>query len=242
MTKTMGRCSPKNRMRLFCLQLEAACLQLSSFTYSCVWEFLCLQFELLYLQFELFCLQLSDFSHRRTLYRVSRFASRTREIYCNPVNLVQIHFGPPARNGDENGWKMDFGLTWEWGENSRKMEKWPENPSHFLAIFLPFSRPFFSHFPGEAKIHVSAPFSSPFRAGGPKWICTRSTGLQTYEQKPLVHESSSWQRAQGWVKAFWRQRWGTRKEEIGHKLICQRQSWKPSPLKSNLAGEAIRSP
>ena len=30
--------------------------------------------------------------------------------------LVQIHFGPPARNGDENGRKMHFGLTWEMGK------------------------------------------------------------------------------------------------------------------------------
>ena len=33
--------------------------------------------------------------------------------------------------------------------------------------------------PGEAKIHVR-PFSSPFRAGGPKWIWLRSTGLQCH--------------------------------------------------------------
>ena len=40
---------PKNtrfRMQFFCLQLEASCLQLSFFVYSCVWELFCLQFEL----------------------------------------------------------------------------------------------------------------------------------------------------------------------------------------------------
>ena len=43
--------SPTDWMRLFCLQLDASCLQLSFFTYSCV-------LELSYVQFELFCLQL----------------------------------------------------------------------------------------------------------------------------------------------------------------------------------------
>ena len=63
----------------------------------------------------------------------------------NPVDLVQIHFGPPARNGDENGRNMDFGLTWEmgkWGKHgpefgrngsipgprdSNPIPKWPIN-------------------------------------------------------------------------------------------------------------------
>ena len=44
-------------VRLFCLQLEASCLRLGLFTYSCVWEPFCLQLELLHLQFELVCLQ-----------------------------------------------------------------------------------------------------------------------------------------------------------------------------------------
>ena len=35
------------RMQLFCLQLEASCLQLSFFAYNCVWELFCLQLELL---------------------------------------------------------------------------------------------------------------------------------------------------------------------------------------------------
>ena len=47
---------PKRRMQLFCLKLEASCLQLSFFAYSCVWELFCLQFEL-------FCLQLSFFAY-----------------------------------------------------------------------------------------------------------------------------------------------------------------------------------
>ena len=38
-------------MQLCCLQLEASCLQLSSFAYSCVWELFCIQLELLYFQF-----------------------------------------------------------------------------------------------------------------------------------------------------------------------------------------------
>ena len=59
------------------------------------------------------------------------------------------------------------------------------------SIFEPFSGHFF-HFPGHFShfpVHVSPifqmrpksifrPFSSPFRAGGPKWIYTRSTGFQ----------------------------------------------------------------
>ena len=36
---------------------------------------------------------------------------------CNPVDLVQINF----ENGDEKRRKMNFGLTWEMGENG------PEN-------------------------------------------------------------------------------------------------------------------
>ena len=52
--------------------------------------------------------------------------------------------------------------------------KWPE--IDFRAIF-PISGPFFPRFPGEAK-SIFRPFLSPFRAGGPNWICTRSTGSQ----------------------------------------------------------------
>ena len=47
----------------FCLQLEASCLQLSFFAYSCVWELFCSQFEVFYLQFELLCVQLSFFAY-----------------------------------------------------------------------------------------------------------------------------------------------------------------------------------
>ena len=32
-------------MQLFCLQLEASCLQLSLFAYNCVWGLFCSQFE-----------------------------------------------------------------------------------------------------------------------------------------------------------------------------------------------------
>ena len=45
----------------------------------------------------------------------------------------------------------------------------------------------FSHFPGHVSTifqvrpkSIFRPFSSPFRAGGPKWICTRSTGFQPW--------------------------------------------------------------
>ena len=48
-------------MQLFCLQLEASCLQGSFFTYTCVWELFCLQLELCCLQFGLFGLQLELF-------------------------------------------------------------------------------------------------------------------------------------------------------------------------------------
>ena len=50
----------------------------------------------------------------------------------------------------------------------------------------------FSNFPGHYSpiSHVRpksmfGAFSSPFRAGGPKWICTRSTGLQTSAAQKL---------------------------------------------------------
>ena len=42
------------RKQFFCLQLEASCLQWSSFTHSRVWELVCLQLELFNLQFSLF--------------------------------------------------------------------------------------------------------------------------------------------------------------------------------------------
>ena len=83
-------------------------------------------------------------------------------------------------------------------------EKWgkhgPENGKngpkfHFRTIFglfFPFSGPFFS-FSGPFSTHfqvrrksIFRPFSSPFRAGGPKWIYTRSTGFQ-----PLVFNTNT---------------------------------------------------
>ena len=59
-----------------------------------------------------------------------------------------------------------------------KWKKWSENgiSGHF------------SHFPGHVSPFFRArpksifrPFSSPFWAGGPKWIYTRSTGFQLWE-------------------------------------------------------------
>ena len=65
---------------------------------------------------------------------------------CNPVELVQIHFGPPARNGDENGRRVEFRLAQERGKNGPKNgKKWPEIP--FWAIFGPFVPFFVSTFP-----------------------------------------------------------------------------------------------
>ena len=59
-------------MRLFCLQLEASCSQLSFFTYSCVLdlfylplEFFCLQLRLLYLQLKLLYLQWEGASNKQ---------------------------------------------------------------------------------------------------------------------------------------------------------------------------------
>ena len=57
----------------------------------------------------------------------------------------------------------------KWPEMSGKWEKWPEIPSHFRAIF-PILRAIFLQ---ERPKSIFRPFSSPFRAGGPKWICTR---------------------------------------------------------------------
>ena len=86
-----------------------------------------------------------------------RSRSSARIWDCNPVNLVQIRFRPPARNGDENGRKMNFGLTWEMGgklpDKGKMARKWLKN--RFRAI-CSFFGPFFPHFSGEAKIHFSA--------------------------------------------------------------------------------------
>ena len=72
------------------------------------------------------------------------------------------------------------------GSMARKMGKMARN-----SIFEPFWAHFFhfpvhfSHFPGHfppifqvRPKSIFRPFSSPFRAGGPKWIYTRSTGFQ----------------------------------------------------------------
>ena len=88
---------------------------------------------------------------------------------------------------DENGRKMDLGLAWKMGKNGPENEKkkslakmgrkWSENgiAGHFSLFFGPC----FPHSSGEAKKSIFRPFSSPFRAGGQKWIYTRSTGFQT---------------------------------------------------------------
>ena len=66
---------------LFCLQLEASCLQLSSFAYSCVWELFCLQLELFYSQFELPLLTVRGFF-------LTFFSRRFREGIAFP-NFVE---------------------------------------------------------------------------------------------------------------------------------------------------------
>ena len=53
------------------------------------------------------------------------------------------------------------------------VRKWNFGP------FSPFSGPCFPHFSGIRPKSIFRPFSSPFRAGGPKWIYTRSTGFET---------------------------------------------------------------
>ena len=64
-------------MQLFCLQLEASCLQLSFFAYSCAWELFCLQLELLYLQLKLFYSQLSFFAYNGKVCLRQRRKQRT---------------------------------------------------------------------------------------------------------------------------------------------------------------------
>ena len=72
----------------------------------------------------------------------------------NRVDLVQIHFGPPARNGDEYGRKMVFGLTCmgNGGKMAQKMGKWPEiwenGPQMANGSKMEF-RAIFSHSPGH---------------------------------------------------------------------------------------------
>ena len=66
------------------------------------------------------------------------------------------------------------------GIMDRKREKMARK-----SIFEPFSGHFFhslGHFSPIFQVRpksIFRPFSSPFRAGGPKWIYTRSTGFQT---------------------------------------------------------------
>ena len=79
------------------------------------------------------------------------------------------------------------GIPWTWyrsisglrPEMGTKMaEKW-SLALPFSEPFFSFSRPFFRHFQARPK-SIFRPCSSPFRAGGPKWIYTRSTGFQGY--------------------------------------------------------------
>ena len=63
------------------------------------------------------------------------------------------------------------------------MEKWPEIP-----FFEPFSGRFY-HFSLISQARpksIFRPFSSPFRTPGPKWICTRPTGLQDFNLKKRI--------------------------------------------------------
>ena len=53
---------------------------------------------------------------------------------CNPVDLVPIHFGTPARNGDGNVRKLDFGLICKMVAQIGFPGRFP----HFWAIFPPF--------------------------------------------------------------------------------------------------------
>ena len=80
-------------------------------------------------------------------------------------------FWPHLKNGGKMARKMRK-MAWKMENIDRK---WPENgiSAHF------------SHFPGDVSSifqvrpkSIFRPFSSPFRAGGPKWIYTRSAGFQ----------------------------------------------------------------
>ena len=97
----------------------------------------------------------------RTTRKMNLFVMLTHEDVfesCNPVDLVQIHFGLLVRNEEDYGRKTEFGLTWEMGENRRKMG---ENGSKMdFGPFFPVFRPFLSHSLGEA-ISMFRPFSSP---------------------------------------------------------------------------------
>ena len=72
------------------------------------------------------------------------------------VAWYRPHFAPPARNGKKMAEKWILAPPGKWPKNGRKMGKLPFL-THFLANF-PIFRPFFSHFPGGAKIHFSAIF------------------------------------------------------------------------------------
>ena len=82
----------------------------------------------------------------------------------------------------------------KWGKNGPKNGK--NGPKfHVRAIFgpfFPFSGPFSPHAPlGEAKIHFPAISIPIFGVGGPKRLCTRSTGLQVNAASQTIAESQS---------------------------------------------------
>ena len=100
-------------------------------------------------------------------------------LSCDPVGLVQSHFGPLARNETKTDEKWILSAPGKWEKNGQKMGKSVENPIFDPSLTF---RPFFSHFPGGPKIHFSDIFF-PFRASGPKWVCTSPTGSQTSRGK-----------------------------------------------------------
>ena len=71
-------------------------------------------------------------------------------------------------------------LPWKMGKNGLESGKNGRHP--FLSHFGPLSHSP-EHFPPIFQVRpksIFRSFSSPFRARGPKWICTRPTGLQTW--------------------------------------------------------------
>ena len=98
---------------------------------------------------------------------------------CGPGTDPFRASGPKwGRKWPKHGFWPDLGnggkMAWKTGKIP-KMEKWPENgiSGHF-SFFAGHVSPILQVRPNP----LFGPFSSPFRAGGPKWICTRSTGSQ----------------------------------------------------------------
>ena len=119
-----------------------------------------------------------DKSSRDSLPRTTNITYAINFYTCNPVDLVQIDFWPPARR-EENSRKTAFGPTQEMEEKGpEEWEKWPEIPlvGHFGAIVRVI-------FPPVRPKSILRLFSSP---SSPKLICTRSTGLQLYLNYLLI--------------------------------------------------------